>query len=420
MLCHTLFYGCLLSAAVFAQLSVPISSGVARPSGVCVGRNSTKYNVTHIIPLVNATGGASASDVKDLQPTVSSIVPPPKQSTKATRVYTATSDASKHSSATRKPHMTCKKPVAAVSVSSTASGPTETAGVVYSGTGTSGGLGKPTGVGSTSTKGSGPCFLNRTATLPSQQGTSIPHTSSTIPTKSSHVSPTGSSSAFAEPSAANSYTLPAFNSSATTSKSSRLLCTKSNGSHVANSTSGVPSITGTGASYSVMPTNTRIVSVLPTASRHSACTKHSSSQSSSTSTRILPTATSASFTIIESGSSFTTFSASSTQSVQNLTSTSMRFNTTISKSACPRTRAITSTVATVPTTMITKASPTSLVASTGFFASTSSPASPSNVIIAQYYQCDGINFKGKGTCVKGTVCKERNPYYYQCVDENLA
>jgi hypothetical protein len=44
-------------------------------------------------------------------------------------------------------------------------------------------------------------------------------------------------------------------------------------------------------------------------------------------------------------------------------------------------------------------------------------ANPSTTVIAKYYQCGGINWKGESTCGKGTVCKYWNPYYSQCVSE---
>lgn len=47
----------------------------------------------------------------------------------------------------------------------------------------------------------------------------------------------------------------------------------------------------------------------------------------------------------------------------------------------------------------------------------SSSTSPSATIVAEYYQCGGINYKGSKTCVEGTVCKDMNPYYSQCVQE---
>ncbi|KAG4421497.1 hypothetical protein IFR04_005336 [Cadophora malorum] len=121
-------------------------------------------------------------------------------------------------------------------------------------------------------------------------------------------------------------------------------------------------------------------------------------------------ATSLLVTATESSSSVPTFPISSTQPANS---------TTIAK-IYPSTGAAISTAAPFPTTMITKASPTSVIASTGFVASTSNQASPSHVTIPQYYQCGGINFKGTGVCAKGSLCKKWNPYYHQCVDERYA
>ncbi|KAL5327122.1 hypothetical protein ACEPPN_004814 [Leptodophora sp. 'Broadleaf-Isolate-01'] len=505
----------------------------------------------------NATENASSSDVEHHQPTAISTGLPQKQSTNVTGVYTATFDDSKHNSATRQPHQPYTKPAGPLFVNSTASGPTETVGIVYSRTWVSGGFGRPIAAGSISagsansagpvlssasrlpilvTKGSGLHFLNSTTAVPSHHGTGIPHTSYasfTVPSESGHVRPTRASLGFAKPTAANHYTIPIYNSSATTPKSARLPFTKSNGFHFANSTSGIANTRSTRVSGFVKPTNSRTVSGFPTASGHPSYSKPSRPQSNSTSTRTSPTigiistsgysirvqstvlstatviptpsghvpytkstglvffnststvspagtgvlsnkpmataplsagsfstgvlstgtaapyskptsalfinstsefapigslstgnfatGTSAPVTITKSASSVVKFSASSTQSVKILASTSIGLNSTTSTSVYWSTGAITSTLASISTTMITKASPTSLVASTGFAVSRSSTASttasPSHVGIPQYYQCGGINFKGMGKCAKGSVCKKWNPYYHQCVDE---
>ncbi|KAG4432892.1 hypothetical protein IFR05_011638 [Cadophora sp. M221] len=527
----------------------------------------------------NATENASSSDVKHYQPSAFSTGLPPKKSTNVTGVYTATFDASKHNSATRQPHQPYTKPAGPHFVNSTASEPTGTVSIVYSGTVISAEFGNPTATGTiyvasvnsvkpvhTSTgrlpipvtKGSSPHFLNGTTAVTSQHGTSISHTGSSglsTPTMPGHVRPTGASSGFAKPTAANQHAVPLHNSSATTSKSARRPLTKSNGFHFPNSTSGITNTIITRVSGFVKPTISRTVSGFPTTSGHPSYSKPSRPQSNSTSTRTLPTVgmistggysirvqstvlstatviptlsrhlpytkstglvflnststvsptntnilsnkpiataplstglfstgvlplslstgisstgtaapyskpTSALF--INSTSEFTpkvslstgvfatgtsvsithtesvpsvvtfsavtfsavTFSASNTQPVKILALSSMSLHSTISSSAYPSTGAITSTLASTPTTMITKASPKILVSSTGFAVSKSSTAStaasPSHVVIPQYYQCGGINFKGEGSCAKGSICKKWNPYYHQCVDERYA
>ncbi|KAJ5113300.1 hypothetical protein N7456_001834 [Penicillium angulare] len=45
----------------------------------------------------------------------------------------------------------------------------------------------------------------------------------------------------------------------------------------------------------------------------------------------------------------------------------------------------------------------------------SASASATGGLVAQYYQCGGINWTGGTTCESGLTCKHQNPYYYQCV-----
>jgi endo-1,4-beta-xylanase len=44
-----------------------------------------------------------------------------------------------------------------------------------------------------------------------------------------------------------------------------------------------------------------------------------------------------------------------------------------------------------------------------------STASSSGGTLAEWAQCDGINWQGSGTCVVGTTCTYSNAYYSQCL-----
>lgn len=119
-----------------------------------------------------------------------------------------------------------------------------------------------------------------------------------------------------------------------------------------------------------------------------------------------------------SGSSGSTPVTSSTTTSTVATSTTAA-PTTLVTSARPTT---TSTSATVrPTTTTTSTSTTVRPTTTSVTVrptTTSArpvPTGGAGVRVSEWNQCGGKNFKGATQCGQGLICKEWNPYYFQCI-----
>ncbi|PSN65497.1 hypothetical protein BS50DRAFT_497298 [Corynespora cassiicola Philippines] len=88
---------------------------------------------------------------------------------------------------------------------------------------------------------------------------------------------------------------------------------------------------------------------------------------------------------------------------------------TSAPAAAPAPAPVTSKAPVVPAPAPQK--PTTLVTSTKP-KPTQAPSNGNNGgAVEKWGWCGGINYKGSSTCADGWVCKEQNPYYFQCVEK---